>query len=102
MSNFIITIYKKFNFFNFLGWFGNIILSIGVIPQVIQTWQTHDVSSFNWSFLLMWAFGVLFTFIYIVEGDIKKGERQYPLWLNYFVNIIATSYLVFAKIVYGV
>ena len=85
------------SFFEFLGWFGNIILSIGVIPQVVQTWRTKDVSSFNWPFLLMWAFGVLFTFIYIVEGDFAKGVFQYPLWLNYFVNILATFYLVFAK-----
>lgn len=92
---------KKLDFFKALGWFGNIILSIGVIPQVVQTWETKDVSSFNWSFLLMWAFGVLFTFIYIVEGDLKSGKRQYPLWLNYMVNIIATFYLCYAKIIYS-
>lgn len=86
-----------FNFFEALGWFGNIILSIGVIPQVIQTWKTHDVKSFNWPFLLMWAFGVLFTFIYIAYGNIQTGDYQYPLWLNYLVNIFATFYLVFAK-----
>ncbi len=84
-----------------LGWFGNIILSIGVIPQVYQTWKTRDVSSFNWPFLLMWAFGVLFTFIYIAYGDIEKGEYQWPLWLNYLVNIFATFYLVFAKFLFG-
>ena len=92
---------KKFNFFNFLGWVGNIILSIGVIPQVIKTWRTHDVSSFSWGFLLMWAFGVLFTFIYIAYNDIKSGRYQWPLWLNYIVNILATFYLVYAKFVYG-
>ena len=86
-----------FNFFEVLGWLGNIILSIGVIPQVIQTWRTHNVSSFNWSFLLMWAFGVLFTFIYIVHKNVVSGQFQYPLWLNYLVNIIATFYLVWAK-----
>lgn len=88
-------------FFEFLGWFGNIILSIGVIPQVVQTWRTHDVSSFNWPFLLMWAFGVFFTFIYIVEGDLARGVFQWPLWLNYLVNILATFYLVFAKFRYS-
>ncbi|MCT4603122.1 MAG: PQ-loop repeat-containing protein [Marinifilum sp.] len=92
---------KKLDFFESLGWFGNIILSIGVIPQVVQTWKTHDVDSFNWPFLLMWAFGVLFTFIYIVNGDLKSEKRQYPLWLNYLVNIIATFYLCYAKLVYS-
>jgi len=89
------------NPFEFLGWFGNIILSIGVIPQVIQTWRTHDVSSFNWPFLLMWAFGVLFTFVYIAQGDMVRGSFQWPLWLNYLVNILATFYLVYAKYKYG-
>jgi len=84
-----------------LGWFGNIILSIGVIPQVVQTWRTQDVSSFNWPFLLMWSFGVLFTFIYIAYGDFHRGIYQWPLWLNYLVNIFATFYLVYAKYRYG-
>jgi uncharacterized protein with PQ loop repeat len=94
-------IFHKFDFFESLGWFGNIILSIGVIPQVIQTYKTHDVDSFSWSFLLMWAFGVFFTFIYIVNGDLKSNKRQYPLWLNYLVNIIATFYLCYAKLVFS-
>lgn len=84
-----------------IGWLGNIILSIGVIPQVIQTWRTRDVSSFNWLFLLMWAFGVLFTFIYIAYNDIARGAYQWPLWLNYIVNIVATFYLVWAKYRYA-
>ncbi len=88
------------DFFEVLGWIGNFVLSIGVIPQVYKTFKTHDVSGFSWSFLLMWAFGVFFTFIYILHGDLAKGDYQYPLWLNYFVNIIATSYLVFAKFKY--
>lgn len=93
--------FKNFNFFQFLGWFGNIILSIGVIPQVYQTWQTHDVDSFSWSFLLMWAFGVFFTFIYILHDNKKDQKYQWPLLLNYMVNIFATFYLVAAKFMYS-
>jgi uncharacterized protein with PQ loop repeat len=93
--------FKNFNIFQFLGWFGNIILSIGVFPQVYQTWVTHDVDSFSWSFLLMWAFGVLFTFIYILHDNKKAGKYQWPLLLNYFVNILATFYLVIAKFLYS-
>ncbi len=91
----------EFNFIEAIGWFGNLILSIGVIPQVYKTWKTHDVSSFDWAFLLMWAGGVFLTFIYIAYGDIKAGEYHLPLWLNYLVNILATFYLVFAKIKYS-
>ena len=93
--------FKNFNFFQFLGWFGNIILSIGVIPQVYQTWQTHDMDSFSWPFLLMWAFGVFFTFIYILHDNKKDQKYQWPLLLNYLVNIIATFYLVVAKFMYS-
>jgi uncharacterized protein with PQ loop repeat len=92
---------KGHGFFRFLGWFGNIILSIGVFPQVIQTYRTHDVDSFSWSFLLMWAFGVLFTFIYILHDNSLVKKYQYPLLLNYLVNILATFYLVIAKFIYS-
>ncbi len=93
--------FRKFNFFSFLGWFGNIILSIGVFPQVYQTWTTHDVSSFSWMFLLMWSFGVFFTFIYLLHDNYINKKYQFPLLLNYFVNIVATFYLVTAKFMYS-
>lgn len=86
------------DFFETLGWVGNIVLSIGVIPQVYKTWRSHDVSSFSWSFLLMWCSGVIMTFVYIAADNLAKGEFQWPLWLNYLVNIIGTIYLVYAKI----
>jgi len=89
------------NFFDLLGWAGNILLSIGVIPQVVFTWRTHDVDSFSWSFLLMWSIGVFLTFLYIVADNLKMKKFQYPLLLNYLVNILGTAYLVFAKIVYS-
>ena len=88
-------------FFETLGWIGNIVLSIGVIPQVFKTWRTHDVSSFSWSFLLMWCGGVILTFIYIAADNIDKGNFQWPLWLNYFINAVGTLYLVYAKIRYS-
>ena len=88
-------------FFEAIGWIGNVVLSIGVIPQVWKTWRTHDVSSFSWSFLLMWAAGVWLTFVYIVHGNIVNNDYQWPLWLNYFVNMLGTTYLVFAKIKYS-
>ncbi len=84
-----------------LGWTGNILLSIGVLPQVVFTWRTHDVSSFSWPFLLMWNIGVLLTFVYIVADNVRAGKFQYPLLLNYLVNILGTLYLVYAKFVYG-
>jgi uncharacterized protein with PQ loop repeat len=86
--------------FHGFGWFGNILLSIGVFPQVVLTWRTHDVESFSWSFLLMWTIGVFLTFLYILYDNIRDKKFQYPLLLNYFVNILGTSYLVFAKIAY--
>ena len=89
------------NMLESIGWIGNIVLSIGVIQQVWQTWRTHDVSSFNWPFLLMWAGGVFLTFIYIAAGNLQSGEFQWPLWLNYLVNILGTFYLVYAKAKYS-
>ncbi len=87
--------------FGGLGWLGNIILSIGVIPQVWKTWKTHDVSSFSWSFLLMWCLGVYFVFAYLVYDNLSNHHIQYSLWVNYLINILGTTYLVYAKIKYG-
>jgi uncharacterized protein with PQ loop repeat len=86
--------------FDAIGWVGNIMLSIGVIPQLVRTWRTHDVSSFSWSFLLLWAIGVFMTFIYIMADNIRDHKFQFPLLLNYLVNILGTFYLVFAKFAY--
>ncbi len=91
----------KDKFFNSMGWFGNILLSIGVFPQVYQTWTTSDVSSFSWSFLLMWNIGVLLTFFYILYDNLKIKKYQYPLLINYLVNILGTAYLVYAKFIYS-
>ncbi len=85
-------------FFEGVGWIGNIVLSIGVIPQVWKTWRTHDVSSLSWSFLIMWCSGVIMTFMYIAHDNIVDNDFNWPLWLNYLVNIIGTTYLVWAKI----
>jgi uncharacterized protein with PQ loop repeat len=67
---------------------------------VVFTWRTQDVSSFSWTFLLMWAIGVFLTFIYILHDNMQIKKYQYPLLLNYLVNIVGTSYLVVAKIIY--
>lgn len=87
-------------FFETLGWIGNILLSIGIIPQVIKTWRTHDVTIFSWLFLINWCLGVILVFIYIMAQNLNTGEFQWPLWLNYGVNIFGTIYLVYAKIKY--
>ncbi|MCD6332612.1 MAG: PQ-loop repeat-containing protein [Bacteroidales bacterium] len=88
-------------FFITIGWIGNIILSLGVIPQVIKTWRTHNVSSFSWMFLLNWCIGVILVFIYLLAQNIHTGEYQWSMWVNYAINIVGTIYLVFAKIRYG-
>lgn len=88
-------------FFESVGWIGNVVLSIGVIPQVWKTFRTHDVASFSWSFLLMWCGGVILTFVYIAHDNIVTADFQWPLWLNYLVNSAGTVYLVWAKIRYS-
>jgi uncharacterized protein with PQ loop repeat len=88
-------------FFETLGWIGNIILSIGVIPQVYKTWRTHDVSSFSWSFLLMWWLGVILAFTALVYQNLVDKHIYWSFWVNYLINIFGTTYLVYAKLKYG-
>jgi hypothetical protein len=49
----------------------------------------------------MWSIGVFLTFIYITADNLRVKKFQYPLLLNYLVNIVGTSYLVFAKFMYS-
>lgn len=40
-------------------------------------------------------------FIYLVHNNLAQNNFQWPLWLNYIVNIAGTVYLVYAKIRFG-
>ena len=83
-----------------VGWVGNAILSIGLIPYAWTAWHTHDVTHLSWIFLLTWFFGILLSLIYIIEGNFRHTYIQWPLWMSYSINIVITFYLCYVKIMY--
>lgn len=83
-----------------IGWIGNILFAICAIPQVVKTYKTKRTKDLSVLFLWLWFFGELLTFIYIVVGDIEARSLHLPLYLNYIINIVLASFLVYAKYVY--
>lgn len=83
-----------------IGWLGSLLLSFCGLPQAIKTYQTKKADDLSWGFLGMWGAGEIFTFIYVIENNLNKGEFQYPLLANYTINTIIIVYLIYVKLCY--
>lgn len=83
-----------------IGWIGNILFAICGIPQVIKTYRSKSVKDLSALFLWLWFSGELFTFFYIVFGDLETGILHFPLYFNYMVNIFMACFLIYAKYFY--
>lgn len=83
-----------------IGWAGSIMLSICAAPQVYHTWKTKKVGDLSWGFLWLWFLGEVFTFAYIIVGDIEAQIFHLPLYLNYLFNTLMVLYLLYAKYYY--
>jgi uncharacterized protein with PQ loop repeat len=80
-----------------VGWIGGTVLSLCAVPQVFHTWRTKKAGDLSWGFLLMWFFGEVLTFAYIIIGDVMNSLTHFPLYLNYFFNTVLVIYLLYAK-----
>jgi uncharacterized protein with PQ loop repeat len=80
-----------------LGWLGAILLATCAVPQVIKTWKTKKAGDLSWLFLLFWLGGEILTLAYIIIDDILLKITHFPLYVNYFFNIVLVFYLVYAK-----
>lgn len=76
-----------------IGWIGNILLSICGIPEAYLAYKRGHARGVSISFLAMWYLGEIFTFAYIAS-DVESV----PLLVNYTVNIIAISIIIYYKI----
>ena len=82
------------------GWIGATLFATCAAPQAYKTWKTKRADDLSWIFILMWFFGEIFTSFYIVYGDLKSGDRHYPLYMNYVINTAIVVYLIYAKAKY--
>ena len=75
-----------------LGWIGSLLLAFCGLPQAIESIKTKSSAGLTWGFILMWSFGEIFTFIYILP------KMDLPLMFNYTANIIFLAIIVFFKL----
>ena len=80
-----------------IGWLGGIALSVCAIPQAWQTYKTKNTSGISFSYLFLWFKGETFTLLYLFSSDWNSGVFQWPLYLNYCLNLFLAGYLLYAK-----
>lgn len=84
----------------FIGWLGAALFAICALPQVVKTFKTKKADDLSWLFLLLWFFGEIFTFAYLIVDDFKIGTTHFPLYINYVFNTLMVVYLMYAKKIY--
>lgn len=75
-----------------IGWLGSLLLAFCGLPQAIESIKTKSSEGLTWGFILMWAFGEIFTFVYILP------KMDLPLIFNYTANIIFLAIIIFYKL----
>lgn len=65
-----------------VGWIGSILFSLCAAPQAYKSWKQKHSRGLDWSFLLMWLLGGIFTIAYV-----SQKEDVLPLLVNYYTNL---------------
>lgn len=73
------------------GFIGSILLAICAIPEVVRTIKDNKCH-LGWNFLLLWFFGEVFLFIYVVD------LIDYALIFNYGFNILLLIIMLIYKV----
>jgi uncharacterized protein with PQ loop repeat len=76
----------------FIGWLGNILLSVSGLPQAYLSIKTKSAAGISWGMLVCWYFGEWFALVYGMY--LQKG----PLVLNYVLNIVFITVIIYYKI----
>jgi uncharacterized protein with PQ loop repeat len=76
----------------YFGWIGSFFLAFCGLPQAIESFKTKSSEGITWGLLIMWTLGEIFTLIYIFS------KKDLPLLLNYLMNIVFLSTIVYYKI----
>ena len=81
-----------------LGILGAIFFGISALPQALKVWKTGKTKDLSMSFLVLWALGLVFTWLYVILQNVDTGNIQWPLHMNYMFNIGTLTYLLQKKI----
>jgi uncharacterized protein with PQ loop repeat len=79
-----------------LGWLGGIFLSICAFPQVIKVSREKNADGMSHLNLWLWFFGEVFMLLYIVFQQFSL-----PLLLNYSLNLVFVTIMIYYKYLYG-
>lgn len=72
-----------------IGYIATIINTVSVLPQIVKTYKSKDVSSLSLSFLLYWVIGCGLFLIYTLLTD-----GTLPVILSYALNTVFPSILI--------
>ena len=76
----------------YIGWLGSVLFALCGLPQAIKSYKEKHSNGLAWGFLLMWFFGEVFTFAYVLP------KMDYPLLANYMVNFVFLAVIIFYKL----
>lgn len=76
-----------------IGWVGGILLSVCAIPQAFICFLTKSGRGINIPFLMMWFLGEIATLVYVLHTS-----KSAPLILNYLVNLLALSVILYYRL----
>ena len=65
-----------------VGWIGSILFSLCAAPQAYKSGKQKHSGGLDWSFLMMWLLGGIFTLAYVSQKD-----DVLPLLVNYYTNL---------------
>lgn len=75
-----------------IGWLGSVMLAFCGFPQAVESWRTKNSDGLTWGFLLLWFWGEVFTFVFVLPTMLL------PLVFNYTANLIFLAIIIYYKI----
>lgn len=73
-----------------IGWLGAQLLAWCGLPAVIQVLNQGHADGYSLGFILMWFFGEVLTFVYVL-----KQYNDKALLTNYSINIVFISIILY-------
>ena len=75
-----------------IGWAGSMLFALCGLPQAIESYKQKHSNGLTWMFLLMWLWGEILTFVYVLP------KMDYPLLANYAVNFVFLIVIIWFKL----
>lgn len=75
-----------------VGWIGSALFALCAVPQSYHSWKHKSSDGITWAFLLMWLWGEILTFSYVLTKP-----NVMPLLANYVVNFMLLLVIIWYK-----